>query len=242
MKIIAGNWKLNPANLEQASALASAVVESSKSLVNSKVIILPPTIYLTSLKQVAAGSMVSLGAQNVSNYEAGAYTGETALSMLEGLVEYVLVGHSERRTLFGETDEVVNLKLRGAVTSASITPILCVGETEEVRNAGNYVMHVLNQLQQAFHEVTQPDMERTIIAYEPVWAIGTGRIATAAEAEEVMSAIKQKYPLNQVIYGGSVNAANVHELADQNSNDGFLVGGASLKSEDFAKICQILEG
>lgn len=240
-KLVAGNWKSNGSSAsvtELAGALASGVEGVDMA-------VFPPFVYLPTVKQLLTGSPVRLGAQNLSQYGSGAYTGEIDAAMLHDVgCEYVLVGHSERRSLFGEDDAVVAKKLANAA-AGGVQPILCVGESLDQRLSGMAHEVVLGQLGGALAELTDSGLKKLTIAYEPVWAIGTGRSATPGEAQEVHGWIREwLIGLNvqgvdgvRILYGGSVTPKNAEELFLCPDVDGALVGGASLNPVDFYSIC-----
>jgi triosephosphate isomerase len=241
--IIAGNWKMN-----KTPAEAKALVNELKPLVkeaNATVVVCVPAIDIFAVKEEIAGTNIHLGAQNVHFKESGAYTGELSAAMLkEAGVEYVIIGHSERRQYFGETDATVNLRTLAAV-KAGLTPIICVGERKEEREAGYTDALVEYQTLIALNGLTPDEIKNVVVAYEPVWAIGTGRTATPEQAEEVHAAIRKQVAeiygqatadKVRIQYGGSVKASNAAQLLGQPDIDGALVGGASLKAEDFLAI------
>mgnify|MGYP002652832318 CR=1 FL=1 len=239
--LVAGNWKMN-GSLKANAELLSGIAAKAGEVPGVELLVCPTAVHLESVgKSLPAG--VALGAQNLSEQtKAGAFTGEILGSMLTELgVRYVLVGHSERRSIFGESDELVGQKTTAALESG-LSVILCVGESLEQREKNESVNVVIHQLETATKDVK--DWGKIVIAYEPVWAIGTGKVATAEQAQEVHAAIRQwlakkadqkVVDATRVIYGGSVAAKNCKELASQPDIDGFLVGGASLKPE-FADI------
>ncbi|MCT2141279.1 triose-phosphate isomerase [Dietzia cinnamea] len=249
--LIAGNWKMNLNHLE-AIALVQKVAFSlpEKYLEKVDVAFLPPFTNIRGVQIVIEGDKLGFayGAQDVSVHESGAYTGEISASMLAKLgCTYVVVGHSERRDYHAETDELVAAKA-AAGHRHGLTPIVCVGEKLEVREAGDHVDFVVNQLKGSLEGLTTAQLASTVIAYEPVWAIGTGKTASAADAQEVCAAIRsalaeladaETAESMRVLYGGSVNASNVGELLEQSDVDGGLVGGASLKPDEFAQLCAI---
>ena len=242
--LIAGNWKMNGSAAlveEFGRAFAEATLPTSLS-----VVILPPFPYLEAARQACDGTSLRLGAQTLNPLESGARTGEVSGGMLREFgVEYVLVGHSERRQLFHESDEDVHDRLLAAL-GAGITPVLCVGETLAEREAGRTMEVVLRQTGYVMERLEAGQRSRVIIAYEPVWAIGTGRTAKPQQAQEVMAGIRDflagfDHELATglcLLYGGSMNADNAAELLAQPDIDGGLVGGASLKVDDFLAICQ----
>ena len=252
--LIAGNWKMNLNHLE-AIALVQKVAFSlpEKYLEKVDVAFIPPFTDIRGVQIVIEGDKLGFayGAQDVSVHESGAYTGEISASMLAKLgCTYVVVGHSERRDYHAETDELVAAKA-AAAHRHGLTPIVCVGEKLEVREAGDHVDFVVNQLKGSLEGLTAAQLASTVIAYEPVWAIGTGKTASAADAQEVCAAIRsalaeladaETAESMRVLYGGSVNASNVGELLEQSDVDGGLVGGASLKPDEFAQLCAIAAG
>ncbi|MBS7546577.1 triose-phosphate isomerase [Dietzia massiliensis] len=252
--LIAGNWKMNLNHLE-AIALVQKVAFSlpEKYLEKVDVAFIPPFTDIRGVQIVIEGDKLGFayGAQDVSVHESGAYTGEISASMLAKLgCTYVVVGHSERRDYHAETDELVAAKA-AAAHRHGLTPIVCVGEKLEVREAGDHVDFVVNQLKGSLEGLTTAQLASTVIAYEPVWAIGTGKTASAADAQEVCAAIRsalaeladaETAESMRVLYGGSVNASNVGELLEQSDVDGGLVGGASLKPDEFAQLCAIAAG
>jgi len=242
--LIAGNWKMN-LNRAECTALAEAVVAGTKDASGVEAAVFPPTIYLDAVRQVLKGSTVQWGAQNVYHEAPGAFTGETAAIMLVDLgCRYVILGHSERRNILGETDADVNNKTLAAL-AAGIRPIVCVGELLAERQGGKTAEVIRTQFEGSLAGLTAEQMENVVIAYEPVWAIGTGLTATPAQAEEVHADLRkmltERYngPLAQktrILYGGSVKPSNAAELMSQPNVDGALVGGASLKAADFLGI------
>lgn len=242
-KIIAGNWKMNKTPSE-AKALAEAIVTKAKDA-SCDVVICPTAICIPAAVEATKGSNVAVGAQNVHFKEGGAYTGELAANMLtEAGVKYVIIGHSERRQYFGETDETVNLRTKAAL-AAGLLPIVCVGESLTEREQGIMDDTVRRQTKIALLGVSAEDAKKVTIAYEPVWAIGTGKTATADQADEVCGIIRETVKalygseVSDVIriqYGGSMNAGNAAELLAKPNIDGGLIGGASLKPDDFAVI------
>jgi len=240
-KIVAGNWKMN--------VLPSASADFAKSLAqgmtcDAEVVFCVPFVDIYSVKAALEGSNVALGAQNMHFEDAGAFTGEISAAMLaDAGVNYVILGHSERRQYFGETDELVNIKAKKAL-STGLIPIICVGESLTQREQGITIDLLRLQTKTALYDISAKDAARCVIAYEPVWAIGTGVVATTQQAEQACASIRQVlaeiYDDNtanaiRIQYGGSVTAANSSELFEQANIDGGLVGGASLKPE-FADI------
>jgi triosephosphate isomerase len=247
-KLIAGNWKMNP-TLAKGLLLARDVVESTRG-VDADILVIPPTPFLAPVHQVIASSHVALGAQNLHPERAGAYTGEVAGGMLAELgVTSVLCGHSERRQLFGESPEFVGTKV-AAAHREGLLPILCVGETLEERDAGHTEEVVARQLEAGLASLLPVQVVLTVIAYEPVWAIGTGRNATAEQAEAVHAFIRGwlRHKIGEhaddvrILYGGSVKASNAAELLAAPNVDGALVGGASLDAAGFAAIARAIPG
>ena len=245
-KIIAGNWKMNMTPSE-----AVALVETLKPLVVNDevdVVFCVPAIDLIPVLEAAKGTNIQIGAENMYFEDKGAYTGEISPAMLKDAgVPYVIIGHSERREYFAETDETVNKKVLKAF-EYGITPIICCGETLEQREQGITIDWIRQQIKIAFQNVTAEQAAKAVIAYEPIWAIGTGKVATSAQAEEVCAAIRvcicELYgeataEAIRIQYGGSVSAASANELFTQPNIDGGLVGGASLKP-DFGKIVNYL--
>jgi triosephosphate isomerase (TIM) len=238
--VIAGNWKMNT-DVESGLKLVKDILDLSKDFSGVDKIVCPPFISITSVAQALSGSSIQVGAQNVSANPDGAFTGEVSTSMLRGFISYAIVGHSERRAMNGETSAMVAEKAIAAA-NAGINPIVCVGEDLEVRKAGNAERYVAKQLEESLAGYT--DWDSLIVAYEPVWAIGTGEAATSEQAQQMTHAcrevIRKLAPEAadsvRVLYGGSVNSGNVVELMDQPDIDGALVGGASLKADEFSKL------
>lgn len=243
-KIIAGNWKMNK-TANDARALVGDIMKVTVDANKAQVIIIPPQVYLSEFASLTKVTGISIGAQNSYPKNEGAYTGETSAFILKSLgVEYCLVGHSERRKYFGEAD-LDCLEKVNALLEQRVTPILCVGEELSVREAGKHFDHVKNQLLAVLTSVTPTELTKIIIAYEPVWAIGTGKTASTQQASEMHSYIRQLISDQfdakiasqvYVLYGGSVNESNAKELMSANDIDGVLVGGASLNFHSFAKI------
>lgn len=242
-KVIAGNWKMNMLPNE-----AMAFIEGLAPLVKNseaEVILCVPYTDLFYSLLTAQDTNIKIGAQNMHWEESGAYTGEVSGKMLKSIgVEYVIIGHSERRQYFNETDETVNKKIKSAFAN-ELKPIVCVGETLEQRETGKAEEIITNQTRIALEGLTEEQVENTIIAYEPIWAIGTGKTATAEDANNSIKAIRNEIAKNYgqniadkviIQYGGSVKASNAKELFSTSDIDGGLVGGASLKVEEFANI------
>ncbi|GAB1512929.1 triose-phosphate isomerase [Actinophytocola sp. KF-1] len=252
--LIAGNWKMNLNHLE-AIALVQKIAFSlpEKYFAKVEVAVLPPFTDIRSIQTLVDGDKLKLryGAQDVSRYDSGAYTGEVSAPMLAKLgCSYVTVGHSERREYHAETDELVNAKVKAALKH-DIAPILCIGEKLEVREAGNHVEYTTDQLIAGLKGLKTEQVSKVVIAYEPVWAIGTGRVATPQDAQEVCGAIRaklaEKYGQEiadgvRVLYGGSVKSGNIGDLVKQDDIDGALVGGASLDAEEFTKLSAMAAG
>ena len=242
-KIIAGNWKMNM--LPDATIRFIDELTPLVKAAESEVILCVPYTDLFYALLTAQNTNIKIGAQNMHWEESGAYTGEVSGQMLKSIgVEYVIIGHSERRQYFAETDETVNKKIKSAF-KYGLKPIVCVGETLEQREAGKEKEIVTKQIELALEGLAEEQVENTIIAYEPIWAIGTGKTATSEDANDMVKAIREKISniygqmvANRVIiqYGGSVKASNAKELFSMSDIDGGLVGGASLKSDEFAKI------
>jgi len=243
--IVLGNWKLN-GSTASAEALVASVLSGLGGLDRIDVGVCPPFVYIPRVVELAAGTDLDVGAQSCASEVSGAYTGEVAADMLRDVgCHYVLVGHSERRSLYGETDEVVAAKVE-RVQAAGLMPVLCVGETLEEREAGDAETVVQRQLDAVLGKVGVSGFERLIVAYEPVWAIGTGRTATPEQAQAMHAMIRAHVAgqdasvarMLRIQYGGSVKDANAAELFAQADIDGGLIGGASLKAEDFLAICR----
>ena len=252
--LIAGNWKMNLNHLE-AIALVQKIAFSlpDKYYDRVDVAVLPPFTDIRSVQTLVDGDKLRLtyGAQDLSPHDSGAYTGDVSGVMLAKLgCTFVTVGHSERREYHAEDDDLVNRKVRAAVKHG-ITPILCVGEKLDVRDAGGHVAHCTDQLIAGLKGLKAEQVAAVVVAYEPVWAIGTGKVATPSDAQEVCAALRarlaEKYGPEvagavRVLYGGSVKSGNIGELVKQEDVDGALVGGASLDAEEFAKLCALAAG
>ena len=243
-KLIAGNWKMNKTAAEGA-ALAQEIVEAVGRETQVDVVVCPPFTALSAVGHVLEGQAVKLGAQNMHPQKNGAYTGEVSAEMLRGLyVTHVILGHSERRQYFAETDAFINQKVLAAL-AAELRPILCVGETLAEREAGRTLDVVRAQLEGALAGVKAEQLTSVVVAYEPVWAIGTGKVATTAQAQEVHAFIRERLaalfgaPLAQkvrILYGGSMKPANAPELLAQRDIDGGLIGGAALEARSFVDL------
>ncbi len=242
-KVIAGNWKMNMLPNE-AMKFIEDLAPLVKDTKNEVILCVPYTDLFYALLTVQ-GTNIKIGAQNMHFEESGAYTGEISAKMLKSInVEYVIIGHSERRQYFNETDETVNKKIKAAFENG-LKPIVCVGETLEQRDEGTTIDIITNQTKLALEGLTDEQVANTIIAYEPIWAIGTGKTATSEDAQKAIKSIRDKicqiYGQNvsdRVIiqYGGSVKSSNAKELFEMSDIDGGLVGGASLKPDEFSKI------
>ncbi|WP_152439079.1 MULTISPECIES: triose-phosphate isomerase [unclassified Marinobacter] len=243
-KIVAGNWKMNGSK-DLVQQLVGQVREQVASLdARVEVVVIPPALYVDSVVALCGSELVA-GVQNVSQWQSGAYTGEVSSDMAKDLgCQYALVGHSERRQLFGESDEVVARKIE-RVLASGLTAVLCVGETLEEREAGSAEQVVASQVQQGLASVAGDQWSKIVVAYEPVWAIGTGKTATAEDAQAMHADIRRVLAemgapseTISVLYGGSVKADNAAALFAEPDIDGGLIGGASLKAEDFVSICR----
>jgi len=243
-KIIAGNWKMNT-TVEEAAALAKSVVEAVGGVADVDVAVCPPYTNLSAVAAAIKGSNVKLGAQDVHWEEKGAYTGKVSCAMLKAVgVTYVIIGHSEQRQYFGETNETVNKKTKAAL-AAGLLPIVCVGETLEEREGGRMDAVIDAQTRGAFAGISATEAEKCVIAYEPVWAIGTGKTATSQQANEahifIRNILVDLYGKDtagkiRIQYGGSMKPDNAKDLLSQSDVDGGLIGGAALKATDFAGI------
>lgn len=244
--MMAGNWKMNKTPTE-ATELAQAIVAAVGTDTTVDCVVCPPFVSLGVVKDALQGSNVALGAQNLYWEASGAYTGEVSAPMLQGLVDYVIIGHSERRQYFGETDETVNKKSHAALASG-LTPIVCVGESLEQNQAGETQSFVSGQVKAALVGISAEQTESLIIAYEPIWAIGTGLAATAEQAGSicggtVRNMVAKLYgqgvaDKTRILYGGSTNDKNIGEIMQQDDIDGALIGGASLKPESYSAMIQ----
>lgn len=250
--LMAGNWKMNLDHLEAihlVQGLHTELADKDFDYSRTEVVVLPPFTDLRSVQTVIEADDIAIGygAQDISVHESGAYTGEISAAMLKKLgCTYVVVGHSERREYHGESDALVGEKARVAL-AAGITPIICCGEGLEVRKAGEQVAHVLSQIDGALEGMSAADVKTAVIAYEPIWAIGTGEVATPQDAQEVCGAIRGRIAelydqatadATRILYGGSVKSSNVADIMAQTDVDGALVGGASLKADEFARIAR----
>ncbi len=241
MPIIAGNWKMNT-TVDEAIALVQQMKDDLDRISGVEKVLCPPFVSLLPVKNLIAGTSIKLGAQNMYFQDKGAFTGEVSPLMLAPLCQYVILGHSERRQYFGETDEIVNKKIQAALKHG-LSPIVCVGENLEQNSAGQTEEVVAGQVRRGFEGI--PSVDNVVIAYEPIWAIGTGKAATGQGANQVIgmirSTIAELYGAHaanrlRIQYGGSVTAANIAEFVSQTEIDGALVGGASLKADEFVAI------
>ncbi len=239
--MMAGNWKMNKTP-DEAIALAKAIASAVSVQERVDCVVCPPFVALSAVKAMLASSSVALGAQNLHWESSGAYTGEISAPMLVGLVDYVIIGHSERRQYFGETDETVNKKIQAALAHR-LTPILCVGESLEQNQAGETASVVSGQVKAALAGLDGEQVQSLVIAYEPIWAIGTGLAATAAEAGTTCGLVRTVVAdlhgeavanATRVLYGGSTNDKNIGEIMRQSEIDGALIGGAALKPESYS--------
>jgi triosephosphate isomerase (TIM) len=251
--LMAGNWKMN-LNHYEANALVQKLAHTltEKDLTDVEVALLPPFTDIRTVQTAVDGDkwLIGYGAQDLSAYASGAYTGEISGAMLAKLgCSYAVVGHSERRQYHNESDELVNAKAKAALANG-MAPILCIGEGLAVREAGEHVAHTLAQLDGGLAGLTAEQVEKVVVAYEPVWAIGTGKTATPEDAQEVIGAIRARLlvsysapvaALARILYGGSVKSSNIAAIMEQPDIDGALVGGASLDADEFVKICRLGE-
>jgi triosephosphate isomerase len=243
-KIVAGNWKMNKL-VGEATELAGAVKRSLSDRTDVEVVLCPPFTVLKTVGDIIANTQVKLGAQNMHWEKEGAFTGEVSAGMLRDLFcHYVILGHSERRQFFNETDSIVNRKVKAAL-AANLTPIVCVGETLEQRDANQIEDVVTGQVMKSLAGLDETGFRRTVVAYEPIWAIGTGRTATAGQAQEVHALIRKVLARMsnpgaaqavRIQYGGSVKPSNARELFAQPDIDGGLIGGAALDAVSFVEI------
>ncbi|NIM90760.1 MAG: triose-phosphate isomerase [Candidatus Aminicenantes bacterium] len=243
---IAGNWKMHK-NIDEAVELVSSLKQAEEELSEAVVVVIPPFTALRQIKKILEGSSLKLGAQNLFWEEKGAFTGEISPPMLKDAgCEYAVIGHSERRQYFGDTDKTVNKKIKAALAQA-LVPIVCIGESLEERESEQTINKVETQLRAGLEGLGEEDMSQVIIAYEPIWAIGTGLTATPAQAEEVHSFIRDKLEENYgneigscviILYGGSVKPDNTYSLLKEKNINGALVGGASLEADSFLQIAK----
>jgi triosephosphate isomerase len=252
--LIAGNWKMNLTHLDAIGLVQKLAFTIPERVLDTvEVVVLPPFTALRSVQTLVTGDKldVGYGAQDLSAHDSGAYTGDISGAMLAALAcQYVTVGHSERRAMHAEHDAVVSAKARAALRHG-IAPIICVGEGLDVRRAGQHVAYCADQLDASLDGLTAEQLSRVVIAYEPVWAIGTGEVATPDDAQEVCSELRGRLAERfgreaasgvRILYGGSVKAANTAGIMAGPDVDGALVGGASLDADEFAQICQTAAG
>jgi len=243
---ISGNWKMHK-NIDEAVELVSSLKEADEELKKAEIVVIPPFTALCEVQKILQGSSIKVGAQNLFWEEKGAFTGEVSPPMLKDAgCEYVVIGHSERRQYFGETDETVNKKIKAALVHELI-PIVCIGESLEEREKEETINKVETQLRAGLEGLGKEEMSQAIIAYEPIWAIGTGLTATPAQAEDVHSFIREKLEEKYgneigscviILYGGSVKPDNTYSLLKEKNINGALVGGASLKADSFIQIAK----
>ena len=242
--MMAGNWKMNK-SIDEAVALATAIKDAVNAIDSVDRVVCPPFVDLPAVQQALAGSNIAVGAQNVHWAASGAYTGEVSLGMLKGLATYVIIGHSERRQYFGESDESVNKKVK-ATLDAGMTPIVCVGESLEQNERGETHSFVSGQVKAALDGLTGEQVTQLVIAYEPIWAIGTGRAATSQQANDICGGVVRQTvaalfgaavaDATRILYGGSTNEKNIREIMAQPDIDGALIGGAALKVESYGEM------
>ncbi|NOY40668.1 MAG: triose-phosphate isomerase [Planctomycetes bacterium] len=242
--LIAGNWKMNTDG-NGAAELAGGIASRAGEVPDVELLVCPPAIYLTRVRNAIGDASVGLGAQNMSCQPSGAFTGEISAGMLTDIgAQYVILGHSERRHIFGESDENVNKKTHAAL-AAGLVPVVCVGELLEEREAGRTAEVISGQIKGSLAGITAEQISTVVIAYEPVWAIGTGKVATPEQAEEVHADLRKQLAecynaevaeTVRILYGGSVKPDNANDLLGQPNIDGALIGGASLKVDDFLAI------
>jgi triosephosphate isomerase (TIM) len=253
--LMAGNWKMNLNHLEAVhlvQKLALTLADKKHDFAKAEVVVIPPFTDLRSVQTLVDGDRLQIryGAQDVSVHDDGAYTGEISAAMLAKLgCSYVVVGHSERREHHQESDETVNAKAKKAI-DAGMTPIVCVGEGLEVRQAGRHVEHTVEQVEGSLAGLDAAQVGALVVAYEPVWAIGTGEVATPDDAQEVCAAVRARIAevwsqeaagSVRILYGGSVKAANIAGIMEKGDVDGALVGGASLQADEFGGICRFYD-
>lgn len=241
---VAGNWKMNK-NISETRELIRAIVPEVQGINQVEIVVCPPFVCLEAAKQETEGTVIKIGAQNIHWEAKGAFTGEVSAAMLMDLCEYVIIGHSERRSMFGETNETVNKKMHAAL-KAGLKPIMCVGETLPENQAGKTASIVESQVRAGLKDIDPAQAENIVIAYEPVWAIGTGLAATPEGANAVQRDVirpvlrelfgQERGNAMRILYGGSVTPENAVELFAQSDIDGGLIGGASLKADSFAAI------
>ena len=242
--MMAGNWKMNK-SIDEAVALATAIKSAVNDINSVDRVVCPPFVDLPAVQAALAGSNIAVGAQNMHWAANGAYTGEVSPGMLKGLATYVILGHSERRQYFAETDETVNKKTKAAF-EAGLTPIVCIGESLEQNERGETQSFVSGQVKGALAGISAEQVQQLVLAYEPIWAIGTGRAATAQQANDICGGVVRKTVAElygkavadnvRVLYGGSTNEKNIREIMAQPDIDGALIGGAALKVESYGEM------
>ena len=244
--MMAGNWKMNM-TVAEALALTRQIVQLVGDTTAVEMLLCPPSVCLHPLKAISSAMPFSLGAQNCHWQDSGAFTGEISPPMLQGLADYVILGHSERRQLFGETDETVNKKTHAALTH-QLAPIVCVGESLDQNESGQTAVIITAQVQAALAGLSAEQLQSLVIAYEPIWAIGTGRAATAETAGEICGLVRNILreshgdavaETTRVLYGGSTKPDNIGAIMDQPDIDGALIGGASLEAASYAQMVKI---
>ncbi len=239
--VVAGNWKMNT-TVSEAAALAAGVRDGAAGVTGVELVLCPPAVSLVAVSDAVKGSAVKVGAQNMHFQESGAFTGEVSPGMLQGICDYVIIGHSERRQMFAETDESVNLKIKAA-QAAGLRPIMCVGETLEQREAGQASDFISRQVRTGLEGIT--DATGLVVAYEPIWAIGTGQSATPETAAEIIGGVILETLRSifsgaaaniSLLYGGSMNGGNAGDYAAQDCIHGGLIGGAALQADQFLQV------
>ncbi|HIF44791.1 MAG TPA: triose-phosphate isomerase [Dehalococcoidia bacterium] len=239
--VVAGNWKMNT-TVSEAAALAAGVRDGAAGVTGVELVLCPPAVSLVAVSDAVKGSAVKVGAQNMHFQESGAFTGEVSPGMLQGICDYVIIGHSERRQMFAETDESVNLKIKAA-QAAGLRPIMCVGETLEQREAGQASDFISGQVHAGLEGIT--DATGLVVAYEPIWAIGTGQSATPETAAEIIGGVILETLRSifsgaaaniSLLYGGSMNGGNAGDYAAQDCIHGGLIGGAALQADQFLQV------
>ena len=243
---VAGNWKMNK-SVEQATLLIADMLPGLEAIKTVDRVVCPPFTSLMVVSGMLAGTEIGLGAQNLHWEESGAFTGEVSPQMVKEFCKFVIIGHSERRAYFGDTDETVNLKTKAAI-AAGLTPIVCVGETLEENEAGQTESVVSRQVKKGLDGISKDEAASLVVAYEPVWAIGTGKAASAQQANDIIGGVVRSNLSAafgsdvagqiRILYGGSVKGSNAGEFFSQSNVDGGLIGGASLKAEDFVQIVE----
>ena len=245
--MMAGNWKMNK-TVQEATDLATTIRDNVATIENVDRVLCPTNLCLAGLQEAVAGTSIAVGAQNMHWADSGAYTGEVSAPMLQGLVDYVIIGHSERRQYFGESDEGVNQKAKAALAH-DLIPIVCVGESLEQNEAGETHSFVSSQVKAALDGLSGEQVQSLVIAYEPIWAIGTGKAATAEQAGEICGAtvratVAELYGSDvadntRVLYGGSTKDSNIKSIMEQADIDGALIGGAALQADNYSNMVRI---